>query len=192
MARIDPQCLTRRNKVRYFRSSTMTKRFLLTTAISIALTSSYAVADLQVQFIEGAPKDRFVITNVGDCALEASQFGIDFANSKAGLIFDVTNKGAGVEVYQPFEVTTGAQFLVSQPLISDGDQSAVLNISGLGANETIAFTIDVDDTLGTRAITVTDSELSGSTFSLSVGGTTYAAVVETEASVMLATPGCGT
>ncbi|MEP3639970.1 MAG: aggregation factor core [Paracoccaceae bacterium] len=156
---------------------------------TVALSGPVA-ADLQVEFIEGAPKDRFVITNVGDCALGAGQFEIDFVNSSAGLIFDVTNEGAGVEVFQPFEVTSGAEYLTTQPSITDGDQRAVLGMSGLGVNETIAFTIDVDDTVGTRAITVADSEISGTTFSLNVGGSTFSAVMETKAKVMLTTPNC--
>ena len=168
----------------------MRKLTLSLSVFSAVALSSPATADLQVEFVEGAPKDRFVFTNVGDCALGAGQFEIDFVNSSAGLIFDVTNEGAGVEVFQPFEITVGSEYLTSQPLITDGDQRAILDISGLGVTETIAFTIDVDDTIGTRAITVADSEISGTTVSLHTDGSTYSAVMETKAQALLSTPNC--
>jgi hypothetical protein len=116
---------------------------------------------------------------------------INFADSNAGLIFDVTGAGAGVEVFQPFEITAGAQYLTAQPSITDGAQRAVLDMSGLGVNETIAFTIDVDDTGGAREITVADSEISGTSVSLSTGGTTYSAVMDAQALASLTTPTCG-
>lgn len=162
----------------------------LGTLMTLAMASP-SFADLRVQFIEGAPKDRFVITNIGDCALSAGQFEINFTNSNAGLIFDVTQDGAGVEVFQPFEVTSGAKYLRVQPSIDDGDQRATLDMSGLGIDETIAFTIDVDDTLGSRAITVAQSEMQGTTFSLYTGGDVYSQVMEAQTQVTLATPNCG-
>ncbi|MBT0958713.1 aggregation factor core [Alphaproteobacteria bacterium KMM 3653] len=158
--------------------------------LGIFALSSPTFADLRVEFIEGAPKDRFVMTNLGDCALGKGQFEIDFTGSSAGLVFDVTSEGAGVEVFQPFEVTAGAENLTEQPKITDGDQRAVLDISGLGADETIAFTIDVDDTIGTRAITVADSEINGTTVSLTAEGRRFSAVMEDEAQVLLTTPDC--
>ena len=169
----------------------MNKAVLALSAVSAISISSTALADLRVQFIEGAPKDRFVITNVGDCELSAGQLEINFVNSNAGLIFDVTGTGEGVEVFQPFEVTAGSRYLTAQPSIEDGDQRANLDMSGLGVDETIAFTIDVDDTIGTRAITVKNGEITGSTVSLYTDGTTYSAVMDAQAQVSLTTPTCG-
>lgn len=143
-----------------------------------------------MQFFEGAPKDQFVITNTGPRAIQAAQVEIDFTNSKAGLIFDVTEAGAGVEVFQPFDVTQGAQVLTELPTISDGDQRVTLNMTGLAPTEFIAFTIDVDDTSGSREITVTDSEMRGTTLSLRVNNTVYSATIETGAEVTLQTPKC--
>lgn len=163
----------------------MNKLALALSAIGAIATSSPSLADRQVQFIEGAPKDRFVLTNIGDCALGEGRFEISFANSNAGLIFDVTAAGAGVEVFQPFEVTTGAQYLTAQPSITDGAQRAVLDMSGLSVNEIITFTIDVDDTGRGREITVADGEISGTSVSLYTGGTTYSAVMEAQAKVSL-------
>lgn len=118
------------------------------------------------------------------------QFEIDFTDSNAGLIFDVTNSGAGVEVFQPFEITAGGQHLVAQPTISDGDQTALLDITGLGQNKTLAFTIDVDDTIGTRAITVANSEISGTRFSLYAAGHTYSTVMKAGTATTIETPDC--
>lgn len=159
-------------------------------SVAVLLLSSPAHADLEVQFIEGAPKDRFVIKNIGNCDLGAAEFVIDFTGSNAGLIFDVSGAGAGVEVFQPFEVTAGAQYLATQPTISDGDQRATLSMTGLAQNETIAFTIDVDDTNGTREITVADSEMSGTTVSLLEGSNTYSAVMESGAQVVINAAAC--
>ncbi|MEO9652246.1 MAG: aggregation factor core [Roseobacter sp.] len=158
---------------------------------AVLITSSPSFAELQVRFVEGAPKDRFVITNIGECDLSAGQVKIDFARSSGNLIFDVTGSGAGVEVFQPFEVTTGAQLLMTQPSISDGDQVAMLDISGLGVEETIAFTIDVDDTKGMREITVSNGEISGTIVSLISGSNTYSAVMTAQAQAVLSTPSCG-
>jgi len=170
----------------------MNKITLALCTVSAVATSSPSYADLQVRFIEGAPKDRFVITNVGDCGLGAAQFAIDFAETSAGLIFNTTGSGAGVEVFQPFEVTQGAQYLRSLPRVSDGDQRAMLDMTGLSINDSIAFTIDVDDTKGTRAITVSDSEISGTVVSLTVGKAAFSSVMDMRAQVILATPSCDT
>ena len=158
----------------------MIKRAAVLAIIGVLFLSSPSYAELKLQFFEGAPKDRFVVTNIGSCDIEAAQVERDFAASKAGLIFDVTGSGAGVEVFQPFEVTQGALLLADQPSISDGDRRVTLNMTGL----------DVDDTAGTREITVADSEMSGTTVSLRVADKTYSAVIETGAQVTLETPDC--
>ena len=169
----------------------MPKTTLAISGLAALLLSSPCYANLQVQFIEGAPKDRFVIMNVGSCDIGAAEFTIDFATSNAGLIFDVTDTGAGVEVFQPFEVTVGAQYLTTMPTISDGDLQANLAMTGLGQNESIAFTIDVDDTSGAREITVADSEIRGTTVSLLVNDTVYSTVMDDGAQVVIDTAICG-
>ncbi|MFT4707920.1 MAG: hypothetical protein ACI9PU_001764 [Ascidiaceihabitans sp.] len=170
----------------------MPKTNLAMSGLAVLLLSSPAYADLQVQFIEGAPKDRFVIMNVGSCDLGPAEFTIDFAASNSGLIFDVTDTGAGVEVFQSFEVTDGAQYLAEVPVISDGDQRATLSMTGIAQNEMIAFTIDVDDTNGTREITVTDDEISGTTFSLMSDSATYSVVMGDGAQAIIRTATCST
>jgi hypothetical protein len=128
-----------------------------------------AMAEIQVKFLEGAPKDRFVITNTGTCDLGASTVKIDLAGSPYGLIFDVTGNGAGVEVFQPLEFTNGADLLVNQPRVRDGDNSIVLQLKALQAKASVSFTIDVDDTAKKREITVSNSEFLGATARLETG-----------------------
>jgi len=159
-------------------------------AIASVLMSSSAHADVRVQFIEGAPKDRFVITNVGECDWGARQLKIDFSDSNGGLIFDVTGSGAGVEVFQPFEVTAGAGRLLEEPKISDGDQVVSLDMSGLGLGETIEFTTDVDDTNGTREITVANGEINGTAVSVFIDGKTYSAKMDAGAEVLITASNC--
>lgn len=128
---------------------------------AMLLAAAPALADVEVRFIEGAPKDRFVIRNAGACDLERAEIVIDLSGSVGALVFDTTPTGAGVEVFQPFEMVEGANALNGLPEVGDGDMAIAMSVARLGAGGTIAFTIDVDDTLGSRAITVTDGEISG-------------------------------
>ncbi len=134
---------------------------ILTLAAAATLMAVQAQADIRVQFDEGAPKDRFTITRVGECALGASVVVLDLSKSPSGLIFDVSGSGQGVEVFQPFELVSGADYLTSQPTVRDGDQAIRLPLASLEQGDSVAFTIDVDDTGGGRESTVSDSEIEG-------------------------------
>lgn len=133
-----------------------------TAALSIVLVcfATPSLADLKARFDEGAPKDRFTITNTG-CSLGATTLTIDLAGSPYGLIFDVTGSGAGVEVFQPFELTTGSELLSTRPQVADGDNRLTLDVADWPAGATISFTIDVDDTQNNREITVSNQEIVG-------------------------------
>jgi len=72
---------------------------------------------------------------------------IDLSDSAGRLIFDTTASGAGVEVFQPFEVTSGELQLQQTDRINDGEQSLSVIIKRLSPNASASFTIDVDDTL---------------------------------------------
>ena len=61
--------------------------------------------------------------------------------------FYTTATGAGVEVFQPFEVTKGNISLVSNVSVKDGDSKLALSIPSLPSGKKVSFTIDVDDTL---------------------------------------------
>lgn len=141
--------------IRNLRSSALA----LTVLGASNLLAVSAQADVLVSFFEGAPKDRFVFENVGACAIEGATVDLDLSQSLAGLVFDTTSTGAGVEVFQPFELVEGADRLSAVPVVSDGDTRIVLEIDRLDPNQRIAFTIDVDDTLGGREITVSNAEI---------------------------------
>lgn len=159
-------------------------------ALILALTTTAATADLTMTFREGAPKDRFTLTNTGDCALPAMQVTLDLGTAPAGLIFDVTSAGAGVEVFQPFELVTGAEHLSNQPVVLDGDNAIKLDVAGLGQNRAIAFTIDVDDTGGGREITVNGSEIAGAEFRAILAGQTVTGTFGSDAQAMIKTGSC--
>ena len=135
-------------------------RVLLATFFAFSIPS-LAFADLDVRFLEGAPKDRFIFHNNSNCSLETARLVLDLSGSSAGLIFDVTGKGAGVEVFQPLEVVSGADVLRSVPEVRDGDNTIVFDVQNFMPGDEIAFTIDVDDTAGAREITVDQSEIMG-------------------------------
>lgn len=159
-----------------------------TFTLSLILSATAAAADLTVRFDEGAPKDRFTLTNTGGCALPAGTVTIDLGTAPAGLIFDVTGSGAGVEVFQPFEVTSGAENLTRLPRVSDGQSAVTLDLKGLGSGATVSFTIDVDDTGGGREITVSGSEIAGA--SVRVGGIESAGLFESNAQATVKIAAC--
>ena len=113
----------------------------------ILMSASSVYANVTVDFLEGAPKDRFVVTNTGQCALQAVRVDIDLTSTTGGLIFDTTATGAGVEVFQPFEVTEGDIKLNGKASVNDGDKILSVIISSIKPNASVSFTIDVDDTL---------------------------------------------
>lgn len=136
------------------------RRPILLAAISTLLAAP-TFADVIVSFDEGAPKDRFTLTNAGDCPLGKMTVVLDLGASAAGLIFDVTEKGAGVSVFQPLEFVAGQEFLMSVPEVRDGDTRLELSIDTLGPGQSIAFTIDVDDTAGSSATMISGAEIQG-------------------------------
>lgn len=132
-------------------------------ASAIALPVFADTQNVSVTFRESAPKDSFTIVNTGACAIDG-KISIDLSTSVGKLIFDTTASGAGVEVFQPFVVTSGQRFLIETPTVSDGDTRVSLVLKDLGAGEQVSFTIDVDDTLDNSnlgQIRVTGSEISG-------------------------------
>ena len=125
----------------------MTPPTLVAVTLLTLCTIQSANANLQVNFIESAPKDSFVIKNIGNCNLANLTLEIDLNNSRGQLIFDTTATGAGVEVFQPFEVKTGQLTLISASSVDDGDKSLSVTVEELLPNASVSFTIDVDDTM---------------------------------------------
>ena len=136
-----------------------------TTLTAIALfASSLSYADLDIRFIEGAPKDTFVIANTGSCALNTFTVEFDLSPSAGKLIFDTSPVGAGVEVFQPFAVRTGAIQLASGQKVDDGKDQLTIQVTRLKPQESVSFTIDVDDRLSNSElgqIRVSNAEIAG-------------------------------
>jgi hypothetical protein len=149
-----------------------------------------ASADVAARFIEGAPKDRFIIENLAACALIGAGVSVDMAGSAGGLIFDVTGAGAGVAVFQPFEIVEGADALAGAPEVRDGDTRVMLNVGSLAPGARIAFTIDVDDTIGRREITVSGAEIEGAHLRVVMGGATYEGSFSPDAAARARLPDC--
>lgn len=150
----------------------MTKNILTISCGLALLLTSVAQANIEVRFSEGAPKDRFTISNQGKCSLKNLTVDLDLSKSQGKLIFDVTGAGAGVEVFQPFEVTEGKLKLASGTRVKDGDSGMSLSIESLKPSQRVSFTIDVDDTLPNGAlgmIRVAGSEIKGGTVSVKAG-----------------------
>ena len=160
------------------------------TLCTLLLSATAATADLAVRFDEGAPKDRFTLTNTGDCALPAMEVTLDLGTAPAGLIFDVTSAGAGVEVFQPFEMVAGGDALVELPRVLDGDNAVKLQLRGLAAGAEVAFTVDVDDTAGGREITVSGSEIAGAAVRMAMGGVMQSAVMDSTARAVVPVGTC--
>ncbi len=159
--------------------------------VATLLAATPAVADIQARFIEGAPKDRFVIaTEAGVCADGPITFTVDLEGSAGALIFDVTADGAGVEVFQPFELTTGAGSVSGVTPVVDGDTALSLTVDAFPAGAEVSFTIDVDDTVGTREITVSQSEIIGAGIVVSAGGSDLRGVFEDGPSAFVDLPDC--
>ncbi len=139
--------------------------------IPVLLLATPALADIRVDFDEGAPKDRFTILNTGDCALNGATVTVDLGGSAGKLIFDVTGSGAGIEVFQPFEAVSGADLLTALPAVGDGDTALSLALRSLAPGDRVTFTIDVDDTTSGYGIMVSGSEITGASVRVDAGGT---------------------
>jgi hypothetical protein len=136
----------------------------------LSLVATPALADLRVEFVEGAPKDRFILTNIGSCTLNPSTVTIDLSKTAGRLIFDVTGAGAGVNVFQPFEIAEGADIVQGQPDVSDGEAMVTLALAAMPIGARIVVTTDIDDTMGTRETMVNSVEFAGARVMVTGGG----------------------
>ena len=131
----------------------------------LGLAAPAVAGTLTVTFRDGAPKDRFTISYDASCVAQPMRVDIDLGTAPAGLVFDITAAGAGVEVFQPLEWVLGR---ARASAVRDGDTVVSLDLDGLSPGETLAFTVDIDDTTSNRQITVDGSEMVGAT--LRAGG----------------------
>lgn len=158
-------------------------------AVSVML-STPALAEVKVSFIEGAPKDRFVIANSGHCDLASTIIRIDLSTAATGLVFDVTDSGAGVAVYQPFELVAGQNVVRHHSAIADGDTAVTLELDSLASGQSVDFTIDIDDTGGSTETMVAGSEIIGAKVTVTTLGQDYLETMSGQSQAVLAISGC--
>lgn len=142
---------------------------IIFSTILLVIFSQSTYANIKAVFIEGAPKDKFVLSNTSECDLHNIDLTIDLSKSVGALVFDTKAMGKGVEVFQPFEVTKGNIKLTSADQVDDGATKLSLNIETIPANNSVSFTIDVDDTLTKSQsgnIIITGSEIENALLTL--------------------------
>jgi hypothetical protein len=171
------------------------KRVLpLLLAALLATVAPVAGAAIEVSFIEDAPKDRFVIVNHGACAIAELELEIDLGPSAGRLYFDTSGAGPGVQVFQPFEVASGALRLVpgtdTRTGVEDGRRALTVELDRLEAGARAEFTI-VGGALGQSRIA--PAEIAGARVRLrGVGDLSVEGHFDTNANVSLAPVPCPT
>jgi hypothetical protein len=95
-----------------------------------------------------------------------------------------------VQVFQPFRLTEGATLVQDTPQVQDGDQTLTLSLRDLPVGQSVAFTIDVDDTIGQREITVSGSEIAGARVAIGLTGLRALGKFDTTARAVIPLPSC--
>lgn len=142
-------------------------RYLL--ALYLLFLPVSAQADIIARFIEAAPKDVFTLRNADNCATGPINITVDLTDTAGGLYFDTTAQGAGVSVYQPFELAGGAEHVAAVTPVGDGARVFTIRVIDLPPGAIIAITTDIDDALpqSTLGQTMIDSgEFLGATVSI--------------------------
>ena len=142
------------------------RRPLLALAFCLAPVPALAEAcgpRLIVEFREGAPKDRFTLINASDPGWSVASVVLDLGRSNGKLIFDVTDRGAGVSVFQPYEEAGGKATIAGRSSVTDGDSILSLAFSRFVPGDRYVFTIDLDDTVGSAPTIVSGGEIDGGT-----------------------------
>lgn len=156
----------------------------------LALAADSARADLSVRFEEGAPKDRFVMENLGTCPLGAASITVDLTASRGGLFFDVTGAGAGVSVFQPLEIESGGELAGEVRPVADGDTSLTLVLHDLPPGGRVIVTTDLDDSIGRGSTIVADAEVAGAAVAVEAGGERISGYFGADAAAWLELPPC--
>lgn len=121
------------------------KRFAFALCLGL-LAPAPAAADLAVRFVEASPTDLIFVENLEACDLYDFTLVIDLGSSAGGLIFDVSEGGAGASMYQPFEILEGHKGVRQVARVLDGDRVASIRFDYLEAKGRVIFMVDVDDT----------------------------------------------
>lgn len=142
-------------------------------ALPASTTISQAASCIQIEarFIEGAPRDRFILknTSAGDVTIRSASLSLSTSDGK--LIFDTLEGGSGVEVFQQFKSESNAVQLVKDPELADGAETLSLDFANFNKGAEYQFSLDVDDRLTNSdlgQIRVSGSEMNGAILSFAV------------------------
>jgi len=153
----------------------------LSIAVVLSALATAASSDIVTAFQESAPKDSFTVENRSGCPLGHMTVSIDLAGSTAGLIFGATGAGAGVQVYEPFMLVAGADLVENAPAVGDDYTAVSLDLSGLAEGRSVAFSIDVDDTVETCGTMISGAEITGATVTIAAASLTGTAMFDATA-----------
>jgi hypothetical protein len=132
---------------RYFLTAAMAGFSLFGLTLHAQAASENACSDhIKVSFAEGAPVDKFKITNQSK-TVQIKAINIDLSSSKGRLIFDTISGGKGVEVFQPYQSVSGNAELSTVALVEDGSDAINLDFKKFSGGDSFTFSIDVDDQL---------------------------------------------
>lgn len=135
-------------------------------ALPASTIASQAASCIQIEarFIEGAPRDRFILKNAsaGNVAIQSASLSLSSSDGK--LIFDTLEGGSGVEVFQQFKSESDVVQLVKTPRLADGAEVLSLDFANFNKGAEYRFSLDVDDRLTNSdlgQIRVSGSEMNG-------------------------------
>ena len=125
---------------------------------------------LIVEFQESSP-DRFVLRNASDPGWSVARVVLDLGPSHGGVLFDVTETGAGVSAHQPYQTAGGTAALATRTEVTDGDHVMSLAFARFAPGERYEFAIDLDNTLpGHDQTWVSGADIEGGTVRASFTG----------------------
>jgi hypothetical protein len=130
------------------------------------------VREVSLVFTESAPRDRFEIRNDSSPGQRIQRLTLDLSPSAGRLIFDTTEGGTGVEVFQPFRTEPGEARLSRLPVVDDGSDRITLDFTRFEPGQRFRFSIDVDDRLTTSdlgQIRVSGREMEGALLTAEFG-----------------------
>ncbi|MEP0690990.1 MAG: hypothetical protein ABJ360_26515 [Roseobacter sp.] len=154
--------------------------------LSIAIVLLTAVpffANVQLQFVEGASKDRFVITSTGGYELNVAQLKGHLPALNDDFFFDVRDQSDFIDVFHPVEMKEIAEHLATQPRIFGGDQVTFANTTGLDKIST--STRDIDDPNGAHQFSAASDQINKTGVSVSLNGKTFFAATDAQTKVTL-------
>lgn len=165
---------------------------VIATALPAQAMAEACGVDIRAQFVESAPRDRFIIENRSTLPADIAALTLDLGPSAGRLIFDTESGGDGVQVFQLYRTEQSDAVLAATPAVNDGDDRLSLAFATFRPGETYRFSIDVDDRLTNSdlgQIRVSGGEMQGAMLvAVTTTGETYSAPFDTANRAQLAAP----